>query len=109
MYNTCLSFLLPNLCCHRLLYLKVTGSATNSHTITLDKNIAPVLAEICQIPSIAKTCGQELADVVVEELATVSREHDIYLALLSSVTGMSLYNIDEMSNSKTKVDDPFHM
>ena len=79
--------------------------------VPLDTTISSILAEICQIPNVAQSCGQAVADVVVAELSTVSKENHnpIYLSLLICVTGMSLHNLDELGNSKTTVDDPYHM
>ena len=101
---------LEGLLCHLLTPIKSWVTASTS-PVNLDENIAPVLAAICQIPASAKMCGQELAERVVNELSSISkdRDHRVYLALLTTVTGIALHNTDELGNSKTKEDDPYHM
>lgn len=80
-------------------------------SVMLDENIAPIFSQLCQIPKIANSCGQDIAEYVVRELSSVSKDNSnsVYLSLLVSVTGISNHNMDEIVNSETTVDDPYHM
>jgi hypothetical protein len=79
--------------------------------LKIDSTISSILAEVCQLPKMASLCGQTITDVVVRKLSTVSKDHhnSVYLSLLIAVTGIATNNLDELSNSKTKEDDPYHM
>ena len=80
-------------------------------SVVLDDKIAPIFSQLCRIPNIANSCGQDIAEYVVRELATVSKDNSnsVYLSLLVSVTGISTHNLDEVGNHETVVDDPYHM